>query len=90
MSYREHKIAQTAELLREGVYDGALGPVAMFAEHLAGNGSLGLGMTLHAGTTVEQMVEHYVSDGDGQIELSAWAKDEAEGQQIEAEMEGAA
>lgn len=90
MSYREHKIMQTAELLREGVYDGAEGPVAMFAEHLAGNGSLGLGMTLHAGTTVAQMVEHYVSNAEGQAELAEWARDEARSQQIEAEMEGAA
>ncbi len=90
MSYRDSKILAQAEALREGVYDGALGPVAMFAEHLAGNGALGLGMTMHAGTTVEQMVEHYLKDREGQIALAAWAREEAEGQQAEAELEGAA
>lgn len=90
MSYRERKILAQAEMLREGVHDGAEGPVAMFAEHLAGNGALGLGMTLHAGTTVEQMVEHYLTDREGQIALAAWAREEAESQQNDAELEGAA
>ena len=90
MSYREHKIIRQAEALKEGVYEGEMGPVSMFAEHLAVNGELGLGMTLHAGTTVADIVEHYVSSKGGQLILAAWAQDEARDQQQEAEMEGAA
>lgn len=86
MSYREHKIIQQAEKLREGVYEGAMGPVGMFAEYLAGNGSLGLDMTLHANMTVAQMVEHYISSADGQRELSEWAKDEARSLQEDEEL----
>lgn len=87
MSYRAYKIKEQAEALREGVYDGAMGPVSMFAEHLAGNGSLGLGMTLHAGMTVGEMVEHYLKEREGQIALTAWAREEAESQQNDAEIE---
>lgn len=89
MSYREHKISKQADMLREGVYDGAMGPVAMFAEYLIGKGALGLDMTLHASTTVEQMVEHYVSDIAGQRELNQWAHDEARDQQDDAEIQEA-
>lgn len=91
MSYREHKISQQADMLREGVYDGAMGPVAQFAEYLAEQGALGHGVTeITADMTVAQLVEAYTKHWAGQQELAAWARDVAEDEQAEAEINSAA
>ena len=91
MSYRERKIAEHAERLADGVRDGAPGPVAQFAEYLAEQGALGHGVTeITADMTVAQLVEAYTKHWAGQQELAAWARDVAEDEQAEAEINSAA
>lgn len=91
MSYRERLIQEHAERLAEGVRDGAPGPVAQFAEYLAEQGALGHTVAeIAADMTVAQLVEAYVKNWAGQQELVAWARDVAEDEQVEAEINSAA
>lgn len=83
---REAKIRLRAAEIVEAVRDGQPMEVALFADYLDGVGDLTSEMgSLDANTTVADMVEAYIKWVPGQKVLTAWARDVAEDDQIEAE-----
>lgn len=78
-------VAKRATEIVEAIDDGNPDALLSFAEHVRDEGLLGSWYdTLTLGTTVTQMVEHYITTDDGRAELKAWARQVAEDQLEEA------
>lgn len=76
--YRNRAIREQADRMYDAVIDGHCEAVAEFAEYLAGEGTLGLGVeSFRVGMTVGDLVDAYLKDYAGRAELSRWAREGA-------------